>query len=88
LRIVNHVRSLAPLPAARAELAGERVKLLAVVPAEAGRTQHGPAGTFAGAHGSAALVWCGDGVVAVERLVPPNRDAQGGALFARARLTV
>jgi methionyl-tRNA formyltransferase len=87
LRIANHVRSLSPLPAARAELGGERVKLLSVVPAEGGRAEGATAGTFAGVRGNAALVWCGDGAVAVERLVPPNRDAQGGALFARARLT-
>lgn len=87
LRIANHVRSLSPLPAARAELGGERVKLLSVVPAEGVRAEGSTAGTFAGVRGNAALVWCGDGAVAVERLVPPNRDAQGGALFARARLT-
>jgi methionyl-tRNA formyltransferase len=87
LRIANHVRSLAPAPAARAELAGERVKLLSVVPAEDVRLQRGAVGSIAGVRGNAALVWCGDGAVAVERLVPPNRDALDGALFARARLT-
>jgi methionyl-tRNA formyltransferase len=87
LRIVNHVRSLAPAPAARAELAGERVKLLSVVPAETDPPPPLTPGSIAGVRGSAALVSCGDGVVAVERLVPPNRDALDGALFARARLS-
>jgi methionyl-tRNA formyltransferase len=87
VRIVNHVRSLAPLPAARAELAGERVKLLSVAPAGLPRPAGAQAGELAGLHGTAALVCCGDGIVAVERLVPPNRDAMDGARFVRARLT-
>ncbi len=92
-RISNHVRSLSPAPGARAKLAAERVKLLSVVPVEtsgagAGR-ELGPSsepGTIVGVRGIAALVACGAGVVAVERLVPPNRDAQDGARFAQARL--
>ena len=83
-RIANHVRSLAPAPGSRAELAGERVKILAVSEAEAGR----PAspGTILGVAGDAAIVACGDGAVRVARLVPPNRGAMDGAAFGRAKV--
>lgn len=86
-RIANHVRSLAPSPAARAELAGERVKLLSVTPGRDALFERSlPAGTLLGPRGSAALVRCGDGVVAVERLIPPNRAAVEGARFVQMQL--
>jgi methionyl-tRNA formyltransferase len=86
-RVRNHVRSLAPQPGARAEVAGEAVKLLRVVPAPA-TTPNGEPGALLGVAGSAVLVACGDGAVAVERLVPPNRGPMDGAAFARARTAV
>jgi methionyl-tRNA formyltransferase len=89
-RIVNFVRSLAPVPGARADLAGERVKVLraareldwTMVPNEGTSP-----GTLIAAAGDAAIVTCGDGIVAVEQLVPPSRGAVAGASFARAYLS-
>jgi len=83
-RIVDHVRSLAPSPGARAELAGERVK---VVRASLGSSflRSAPPGTLLGASGAAAAVACGDGAVLIERLVPPNRGETDGAAFARGK---
>ncbi len=86
-RIANHVRALSPAPAARAELGGEPVKLLAAL-ALAERVPAGAVpGALLGVRGRAALVASGEGVVAVERLVPANRGALEGAHFARARAT-
>ena len=90
-RIANFVRSLSPAPAARADLDGVRVKIvnatanvdpgkwtrLAVVGAEPG--------TLVGFADDAAIVSSGEGVVAIERLVPPNRGAIDGKTFALAR---
>ena len=87
-RIANHVRSLSPAPAARAELAGEHVKLVDVVPAGDARPDGVAPGTPTAVCGTALLVACSDGQVAVERLVPPNRSAMSGAQFARARSAV
>ena len=87
-RIVDFVRAYAERPTARAELAGERVKLLraALSPQAFAGTLHGEIGTLVGVHDTAAIIRCGDGTVAIERLVPPNRGAQDGAVFARARI--
>jgi methionyl-tRNA formyltransferase len=85
-RIADHVRSLSPAPGARAELGGERVKLLRVSVRDGAATA--APGTLLDASGDAALVACGDGVVGVERLVPPNRGPLDGAAFARARAAV
>jgi methionyl-tRNA formyltransferase len=85
-RIFDRIRSLAPAPGARAELAGERIKILSAsqVPAGAVTPQASvPAGTLLGVAGDAALVRTGDGALALERLVPPNRAAMDGASFAR-----
>jgi methionyl-tRNA formyltransferase len=79
-RIVDTIRSLAPLPAARATLGGEPVKILAARladPAERGVTGDG---------GLVELAGDGRGVV-VLRLTPPNRAALSGAAYARARAT-
>ena len=96
-RVVDCVRALAPAPGARAELAGERVKILraTIVAASAGSPNgnakdgdapHGYVpGMLRGTAGSAALVECGDGPVALERIVPPKRGEMDGASFARAR---
>jgi len=83
-RIVDHVRSLAPSPGARAELAGERVKLVRASLNSAAQ-RSAPPGTLLGASGAAAVVACGDGAVLIERLVPPNRGETDGAAFARAK---
>jgi len=88
-RIVNFVRSLAPTPGARAELAGERVKVLRATRELDGTMIVDPntsPGTLLAASGSAALVKCGDGFVAVERLIPPSRGPIDGATYARAYL--
>jgi len=85
-RIVNFVRSLSPAPAARAEIEGERVKILRAktgvgkwpgVPQMDSRP-----GTLIGAADDAAVVTAGDGVVAIERLVSPNRAPVDGKTFA------
>jgi len=76
-RVVDHVRSLAPVPGARAHLDGEAevVKILEVRVATAQECD-------------VPTVRCGDGeYVAIERLVPPNRKALTGhdyLLSARA----
>jgi methionyl-tRNA formyltransferase len=85
-RIFNCIRALAPAPGARAELAGERIKILSAsqLPAGAAASTSVPPGTLLGVAGEAALVQTGDGALALERLVPPNRAAMDGASFARA----
>ncbi len=83
-RIVDHVRSLAPSPGARAELAGERVKLVRASLGSIAQPS-APPGTLLGPSGPAAAVACGDGAVLIERLVPPNRGETDGAAFARAK---
>jgi methionyl-tRNA formyltransferase len=73
-RIVNHVRSLSPVPGARAMLDGEAqmVKLLDV------RQVPGPSP-------DELVVPCGEGdFVAIERLVPPNRKAMSGRSYLAA----
>lgn len=83
-RIVNFVRSLSPAPGARAVLCGETVKVLAAARAERAGSAAAEPGAVAGTLGAAALIGCADGVVAVSRLVPPNRAAMTGADFVRA----
>jgi methionyl-tRNA formyltransferase len=91
-RIVDFVRSLAPSPSARAPLAGERVKILRAAVATGGSTafpvppDSGP-GSLVAVVGDAAIVMGGDGFVAVDRLVPPNRSAMSGAAFATPLLS-
>lgn len=86
-RIVDMVRAYAERPAARAELVGERVKVLrAGLPSKGYREERGgSSGTLLGVAGEAALVACGDGAVAIDRIIPPDRAPQSGAVFARAR---
>ncbi len=69
-RIVNHVRAYSPQPAARTTLRGVPVKILKARVAASGER-------------SALLVPCGDGAVAVDELVAPNRGRESGAEFAR-----
>ena len=76
-RIVDHVRSLSPSPGARATLGGEEplVKLLDV------RVADGP--DF-----GELVVPCGSGeFVAIERLVPPNRNAMTGRAYLASAVT-
>jgi methionyl-tRNA formyltransferase len=98
-RIVNTVRAFAPLPAARAEIAGVPVKVLRarvgrVIPSatlgvlrqaqdDAARRSGAP-GTILGVNGEALTIRCGDGSVDVLELIAPNRGPQSGASFARA----
>ncbi|MBC5810204.1 MAG: methionyl-tRNA formyltransferase [Candidatus Eremiobacteraeota bacterium] len=88
-RIVNFVRSLSPIPGARAELAGERVKILrASVYRDGWRMtpgSDGPPGSLWFATEGAGIVTTGDGQLAVQRLVPPSRPPMDGAAFALAK---
>jgi methionyl-tRNA formyltransferase len=80
-RIIDTVRAFAPAPAARAQLAGEPVKILAAraaVGSESGTTSDG---------GFVETAGDGRGVV-VLRVVPPNRGALDAAAFVRARAAV
>lgn len=77
-RIVDTVRALAPVPAARALLGGESLKVLAARCArdtESGETADG---------GFVERAGDGRGVVLL-RVTPPNRGAMSGAAYARAR---
>jgi methionyl-tRNA formyltransferase len=81
--IVNTVRAFAPLPSARATIAGIQVKVLrarvampAILPPAAGEV-------FA-ASGDAVRVRCGDGAVDVLEVVAPNRGPQSGAAFLQS----
>jgi methionyl-tRNA formyltransferase len=84
-RIVQTVRAYAPVPAARAELAGVQVKLLRAHEGPASIAPL-PAGAVVGIAGDAVAVRCGDGTVEVVQLVPRSRGAQSGAAFGRTLL--
>jgi methionyl-tRNA formyltransferase len=72
-RVLNAIRSLVPQPLARAELAGQSVKVAAARRAGADESR---------APGS---VVCGDGIaVVLDAVVPPNRGRMSGADFLRA----
>ncbi|MBV9646562.1 MAG: methionyl-tRNA formyltransferase [Candidatus Eremiobacteraeota bacterium] len=73
LRIVNHVRSLAPVPLARAVIGSQALKIVSAHVASPAEL-NGPATVVAGD---------GSGVV-LETVVPPNRSAMSGAAFLRA----
>lgn len=76
-RIVATILSLAPLPAVRATVAGESLKILAARPALAGE-----AGVTAD-DGFVERAGDGAGVVLL-RVTPPNRPAMSGGAYARA----
>lgn len=89
-RIVNHVRSLAPNPAARATLANTPLKILRAelgdLFASEGAERRSPepgrrAGQIAGMIGDALIVQCGDGAVNVFEVIAPSRSPQTGASF-------
>jgi len=92
VRIANFVRSLSPAPAARADLDGLHVKILtARVGLNAGGWTGIPQmdaapGTLIAVTDTAAVVTTGEGVIAIERLVPPNRGAVDGKTFALPRV--
>jgi len=76
-RIVNLVRSLAPTPAARAQLEGEAIKVSSARLALAGEV--GTTGD------DGFVVRAGDGAsIVLLRVTPPNRSAMSGASYARA----
>ena len=81
-RIVNTVRAFGPSPAVRADVRGERVKILRAKAAERIAFAAEP-GTIVGAHGDALTVRCGEGAVDIMELVPPNRRAMSGAAFVQ-----
>jgi len=73
------VRSLSPQPCARGEIAGVGAKIVAthllgtatlLAPGTPSRIPHG------------LSVACGDGAVAIDRIVPANRSAMSGEAFA------
>lgn len=83
LRIVNLVRSLAPLPAARAAVAGETLKIAAARLAGDDEAE----GTMTADGGLVERAGDGHGVVLL-RVTPPNRGSMSGAAYARVRAAV
>ncbi len=83
-RIADAVRSLSPAPLARACVPGrnEIVKIVAARPVET------DAAGAAWIHRDDLFVACGQGVVALERLIPPNRAAMSGAAYLRSKAGV
>lgn len=73
------VRSLSPQPCARGEIAGVGAKIIATHPLETSMPQ-APGTPSKIPHGLA--VACGEGAVAIERIVPANRSAMSGEAFA------
>lgn len=82
-KIVNTVRAFAPVPAARATLAGVPVKILRARISAPTIAALAP-GEIVGTAANAISVRCGDGAVDVLELVAPNRGAQSGASFAQS----
>ncbi len=73
------VRSLSPQPCARGEIEGVGAKIIATHPLETSMPQ--PPGTPSKIpHGIA--IACGEGAVAIDRIVPANRSAMSGEAFA------
>jgi methionyl-tRNA formyltransferase len=79
-RIVNHVRSLSPRPAARAVIEKIPVKILRAEVAQWERPLVVP-GSIASMIGDGLGVQSGDGVVNVLEVIAPNRGPQTGASF-------
>jgi len=79
-RIVNHVRSLSPSPAARAVIANTPVKILRAEVTQWERPLVEP-GTIASMIGDGLGVQSGNGVVNVLEVIAPNRGPQTGASF-------
>jgi methionyl-tRNA formyltransferase len=90
-RIVDFVRSLSPAPSARAVIAGERVKILHAHVGAGGWTEFpippdAAPGSPVFAFDESVLVMSGDGFVAIDRVVPPNRSAMSGAAYAMPKI--
>ena len=85
--IVDLVRSLAPKPGARGAIGTDVIaKFGALHAAELPDAERGAwPGTLIFA-GSDVLVRTGDGAVAIDRIVPPNRSEMSGSDFARSYL--
>jgi methionyl-tRNA formyltransferase len=73
------VRSLSPQPCARGEIEGVGAKIVATHPLETNATQ-APGTPSKIPHGLA--VACGEGAVAIDRIVPANRSVMSGEAFA------
>lgn len=73
------VRSLSPQPCARGEIEGVGAKIVATHPLETNATQ-APGTPSKIRHGLA--VACGEGAVAIDRIVPANRSVMSGEAFA------
>lgn len=85
-QLADRVRAFSPSPGARATVGGAALKVLQARAAE-GPGDPARAGEIAGIEGDAVLVNTGDGRLALERVVPPNRSAVDGAVFARSLQT-
>jgi methionyl-tRNA formyltransferase len=78
-RVDAFVRSLSPQPGARGEIEGEPCKIVEVHPVAVDAAA-APGMALRVARGIA--IACGDGAVAIDRLIPPNRAAMSGEAFA------
>lgn len=85
------IRSLSPQPGARAEVAGLRCKILSARPAVESEILRyrpvdartpGAAWYGATATQDGLFVTCGEGALAIGRVVPPNRGAMSGTALA------
>jgi methionyl-tRNA formyltransferase len=86
-RIVDLVRSLAPKPGARGTLGADTIaKFIAVHVAPCPDAERSALPGMLFFAGSDALVRTGDGAVAIDRIVPPNRSEMSGRDFARSFL--
>jgi methionyl-tRNA formyltransferase len=87
IRVDAFVRSLSPQPAARGEIGGTPCKIVAVHPIQS--DARAAAGSPLRIERGVAIA-CGEGAVAIDRVIPANRGAMSGeafaaSLFARAK---
>jgi methionyl-tRNA formyltransferase len=80
-RVVNHIRSLSPSPAARGTILETPLKILRAEIAPWTRPLVDPGGVAA-MIGDGVIVQCGEGAVNVLEVIAPNRGRQTGAAFA------
>lgn len=88
-RIADAVRAYAERPAARGSLGTERCKILATAPAalRSAADEAAAPGSVLYVEGGGVVVRCGDGAVAVTRVIPPGRPLQSGGDVGRRLLT-
>jgi methionyl-tRNA formyltransferase len=95
-RICNHIRAYADKPLARGWLFGERVKLVAAEPASAelatvvrakAGDEPGAIFVFSKPDPERLTVVCDGGAVVITKVIPPGRNPQTGAEFARRHRT-